>query len=760
MDSREHTFLLLALLPPMLLLLQVNIANSFQQERDNLTNQIKGESHRPLHRFKRRWIITTLELEEEDPGPFPKLVGELFNNMSDSMSLLYLISGPGVDEYPEIGLFSIEDHKNGKIYVHRPIDRETTSSFMVRFDVVDRSTGDVVDKSLFFSIRVSDVNDHAPQFLEEKLSITVKESQEADLPIFQMLTVDLDQKNTPNSQVLYSLVSQTPLLKESSFLIDQRSGKIQLSGCLDYETAPLFTLLIRARDLGKPPLSSTATVHVHVQDDNNHRPVFTQDSYKLQIPEGQVSPGVLRLPVRDQDSPFTSAWRAKFNISKGDEDRHFDISTDPETNEGILSVVKPLDYESLPARKLVISVENEAQLFSCEGGKLRKAVETRVSVTVNVEVMDINDPPAFHPGTLVVSGQEGGSPGLLLGMFNATDPDRISSHISYKLVHDPENWVTVDENSGAVTTRKQTDRESPHVKDSFYTIVVHAIDDGLPPQTGTGTLMLHLSDVNDHAPSLRQPLLQVCASAGRTSLRIDAVDPDLEPNADPFTFELDDADGTWELGKNWGRSVELLMVRSLPSGNYSVPLRIGDQQGLSQKQTVYVRVCSCPGGVTCAQLAANTAGVGLPMGMLIPVCVAFLVLAVALLSLLRCYFAFEAKKSSHWIRSDDTGVQTLIMYNQESKAVSTQVCTGVGDPTVVLQVNTAVGGARPGAKDVNEKPPLMADTSGLLHAAVEILFLHAYICDTDTFCEIERKADFAGGGWRVEVGAEQEGGSK
>lgn len=62
--------------------------------------------------------------------------------------------------------------------------------------------------------------------------------------------------------------------------------------------------------------------------------------YQIQVPEGRVSPGVLRLPVQDRDSPFTSAWRTKFNISDGNEEGHFDISTDPETNEGILNVIK------------------------------------------------------------------------------------------------------------------------------------------------------------------------------------------------------------------------------------------------------------------------------------------------------------------------------------------------------------------------------------------------------------------------------------
>lgn len=54
-------------------------------------------------------------------------------------------------------------------------------------------------------------------------------------PILQMLTVDSDEENTPNSQVLYFLISQTPLLKESGFEINRESGEIRLLGCLDYE---------------------------------------------------------------------------------------------------------------------------------------------------------------------------------------------------------------------------------------------------------------------------------------------------------------------------------------------------------------------------------------------------------------------------------------------------------------------------------------------------------------------------------------------
>lgn len=41
----------------------------------------------------------------------------------------------------------------------------------------------------------------------------------------------------------------------------------------------------------------------------------------------------------DEDSPNSPAWRAKYTI-QGDEGEHFKIETDPDTNDGILTVIK------------------------------------------------------------------------------------------------------------------------------------------------------------------------------------------------------------------------------------------------------------------------------------------------------------------------------------------------------------------------------------------------------------------------------------
>lgn len=65
------------------------------------------------------------------------------------------------------------------------------------------------------------------------------------------------------------------------------------------------------------------------------------------------------------------------------------------------------------------------------------------------------------------------------------------------------------------------------------------------------------------------------------------------------------------------------MRRSLPPGDYLVPLFIGDRQGLAQKQTVHVRICSCPSGSDCEEHSDP----GLLCWALSPVCAAVMALS-------------------------------------------------------------------------------------------------------------------------------------
>lgn len=71
---------------------------------------------------------------------------------------------------------------------------------------------------------------------------------------------------------------------------------------------------------------------------------------------------------------------------------------------------------------------------------------------------------------------------------------------------------------------------------------------GDPPMTGTGTLIIHVTDQNDNVPVLTSTLLQMCYSEEETGANISAVDQDLPPFSYPFHYEiLGDVRGKWKI---------------------------------------------------------------------------------------------------------------------------------------------------------------------------------------------------------------------
>ncbi|XP_062360950.1 cadherin-like protein 26 [Cinclus cinclus] len=626
----------------------------------------QSDSLQPLKRTKRAWIITTINVQEEDKGPFPKYAGQLFNNRSFNKSVKYLISGPGVDEAPEIGLFSIKDAANGEVYVHRSIDRERTPVFQIRFDVESRKSGELLDSPIFFRIKVQDINDNAPEFSMEEYGTTIRENQSKDEPVIQVTAQDKDEAGTVNSRVSYSISMQIPSPDGPTFNIDPTTGSIFLSGCLDYKTAKSFYLLIKASDHGSPQLSSTATVTVAVEDANNHLPVFTSDNYHLQISAGEEHPAVLRLQVEDKDFPNTPAWRAKYKITKGNEKEQFSIETDPVTNEGILSVIKPLSYEGDPEMRLVISVANEEPFFWCKNGIVTISDLESTNTAVNIEVLQAQRAPRFHPPILIVQKEDSMKPGRVFRKYPATCPDDVPNKIKYELAHDPDGWLSVDENSGVLTVVKEFDRESPSLNNSLYTIIVHATDHGEPPQTGTGTILLYLSDINDHMPALVAPASDVCDKKEGTALIVEAKPALAHSHSGPFTFELaedsEDVKRNWTLGRNFGQSVELLMLRSLPQGSYLVPIIIQDRQGFSTRQNQHIRLCFCPDGHTFSSIV-----------------------------LCQCYRSGAKIKA---IAPPQEGEQTLINYSEESKSSFSEagldITRGVTPTTVSMEAGKEV----------------------------------------------------------------------
>ncbi|XP_060545532.1 cadherin-like protein 26 [Pantherophis guttatus] len=641
-------------------LLAVLVIHNFHYTLSNF----KGYNQHPLNSFhsspSKKWTKDFFIDIIEEKVASTELIGRVLNDVAQKGPVTYSMH---VDGNPNVTVFSIRG-TCGDVYVHHPIDREKTPSFSLTFDVRSTTNNERLANPLNVIIHIQDINDNAPQFSQREFNIIIKGNYHKGQHFYRMTAFDSDQKGTANSEVVYFLISQMPQLKLPLFNIDSSTGSMSITQCLDYEANRKFRVLIMASDLGSPPMSSTATVNIDVEDSNYNLPVFTQKHYDAGVPEGTSGINILRLKVEDKDSPNTRAWKAKYTIRTGNERGNFVVFTDSLTNEGILQVAKPLVYGSLSVRRLVIVVENELPFFLCEGGLQPPFSE--VSVNINITIR--NYAPQFIPPFLHFKYQEGVKGGTTLVKYIAHDSDTAQDKIRYKIGFDPSGWLKISEYYGIVTIAKTLGREYLFLN---KTILIHAIDDGIPPLTGTGTIQLYISP----SKLIAVQNLTICEGKGLGPFRITSEVEDYNPYAGSLTFQLEDAlEGSqnfWRLGESSGNSVQLFMLKNHSPGDYLVPLRIRDLQGVFRQQTLNVQVCSCLDGIKCditnmAIVEPSTLPLGGVIGIIV---IIFLLLICDGLSILLLYFCIVKVKKKPTFIPYELGNQSLIDYKEESEPV-------------------------------------------------------------------------------------------
>ncbi|XP_035499162.2 cadherin-13 isoform X2 [Scophthalmus maximus] len=551
------------------------------------------------NRHKRSLLVPPMIVTENQRAPFPRLIGRSHVILSDrSENHIFRLTGPGADQDPR-GLFII-DIDTGEVSVSRSLDREAIDSYELEVSTTDFA-GNLVDGPALLLITVIDQNDNRPIFKETRYTGEVLEGSPTGTTVMRMTALDADDPATDNAALRYNIIRQSPdKPSPNMFYIDAERGDIVTvisPALLDRETLPTTTyeLEIVAKDMAgsEVGLTGTATATITITDKNDHAPEFTHPLFEASVNEGSTGV-VVNLTVDDRDDPATEAWRAIYSISNGDPTQSFEIHTNPDNNEGMLSVVKPLDYEAKKFHTLLIKVENEDPLVPDVG------YGPSSTATVHVSVLDVNEGPVFFPDPLVVTRMENVPVGSFVASLNATDPDILQMQsIRYAVLRDPAGWLSVNPVRGTVNTSAPLDRESPYVHDNRYTAVFIATDNGYPAATGTGTLVIYLEDYNDNAPYVVPSVAQVCEDAHDMNVAIvGGWDKDLPPNGAPFKIELGKQPGldkTWKVARVNSTHSQIMILHSLKKANYQLPLIITDSgvPPLSNSTEVKVQVCVC-----------------------------------------------------------------------------------------------------------------------------------------------------------------------
>ncbi|XP_028823747.1 cadherin-7-like isoform X2 [Denticeps clupeoides] len=485
--------------------------------------------------------------------------------------------------------------------------------------------------------------------------------------VVQVTATDADDPTYGNSaRVIYSIVQGQPY-----FSVEPRTGVVRTAlPNMDRETRDQYVLVIQAKDMvgQMGGLSGTTSVTVLLTDVNDNPPRFSRKSYKHAVPESlPVASVVAKLKAADADDGPNAEM--DYRIVDGDGPGVFNITTDEETQEGLIVLQKPLDFETKNSFTLKVEATNrniDPQFLTF--GPFSD------TAAVHVTVEDVNEPPVFSTPLSRMVVSEAAKVGTVIGSVSAHDPDSTSSSIRYSIDRntDLERFFNVDATSGVISTAKALDREV----NSMHNITVFAMESQDPTQVGRGVALITVMDINDNAPMFAidyETRLCENTAPGQVIQTISAVDKDEPTSGHRFDFSLAlPASGNlnFTLRDNKDNTASLLTKRGgfrrREQALYRLPVLIVDSgtPALSSTNTLSVRVCDCDANGE--PQACGAVAYSLPAGLSTGALLAILGCILTLLVLVLLIVTMRRRKKEPLILDDERDVrENIVRYDDE-----------------------------------------------------------------------------------------------
>uniref|UniRef100_A0A672J7S9 Cadherin 7 n=1 Tax=Salarias fasciatus TaxID=181472 RepID=A0A672J7S9_SALFA len=571
-----------------------------------------------LHRQKRSWVWNQFFVLEEYTGNEPLYVGKLHSDVDKGDGKVkYVLSGEGATS-----IFTI-DENTGDIHATKRLDREAQAYYTLQAQAVDRITNLPVEPRSEFVVKVQDINDNEPKFIDGPYLAGVPEMSPLGTMVVQVAATDADDPTYGNSaRVVYSIIHGQPY-----FSVEPKTGVIRTAlSNMDRETRDQYVLVIQAKDMvgQMGGLSGTTSVTVTLTDVNDNPPRFTHKSYQYTVLESlPVQSVVARIKAADAD--IGSNAEMDYRIMDGDAPGQFNITTDENTQEGMIILLKPLDFETKSSFSLRIEATNrniDSNFLSLG------SFSDTTSVKVTVE--DVNEPPVFSKALSELVVSEDAKVGTSIGRVSAHDPDTSNNAIRFSIDRntDLERFFNVDALSGVISTAKPLDREA----NSVHNLTIFAIESQDPTQIGRGVALVTVQDINDNAPVFAidyETLLCENAMPGQVIQTISAVDKDEPLRGHRFYFALAApvaGNPNFTLRDNKDNTASILTKRDgfrrRQQPVYRLPVLIVDSgsPALSSTNTLLVRVCDCDSdGVALSCGAVAYTATGLSTGALLAI---------------------------------------------------------------------------------------------------------------------------------------------
>ncbi|KAG8512420.1 Protocadherin-10 [Galemys pyrenaicus] len=442
------------------------------------------------------------------------------------------------------------------------------------------------------TIRVLDSNDNVPAFDQPVYTVSLPENSPPGTLVIQLNATDPDEGQ--NGEVVYSFSSHISPRARELFGLAPRTGRLEVSGELDYEESPVYQVYVQAKDLGPNAVPAHCKVLVRVLDANDNAPEITFSTVKEAVSEGAAPGTVVALfSVTDRDSEENGQVQcellgdAPFRL-KSSFKNYYTIVTEA-----------PLDREAGDSYTLTVVARDRGE----------PALAT--SKSIQVRVSDVNDnAPRFSQPVYDVYVTENNVPGAYIYAVSASDRDEgANAQLAYSILEcqiqgmSVFTYVSINSENGYLYALRSFDYEQ--LKD--FSFQVEARDAGSPQAlAGNATVNILIVDQNDNAPALVAPLpgrngtparevLPRSAEPGYLLTRVAAVDADDGENA-RLTYSIVRGNDMNLFRMDW-RTGELRTARRVPAKRdpqrpYELVIEVRDhgQPPLSSTATLVVRL--------------------------------------------------------------------------------------------------------------------------------------------------------------------------
>ncbi|KAM3679517.1 cadherin-12 isoform 2-T2 [Ammospiza maritima maritima] len=573
-------------------------------------------------RVKRGWVWNQFFVLEEYMGSEPQYVGKLHSDLDKGVgSVKYTLSGDGAGT-----VFTI-DETTGDIHAIRSLDREEKPFYTLRAQAVDVDTKKPLEPESEFIIKVQDINDNEPKFLDGPYVASVPE----------MSPVGVIRTALPN---------------------------------MDREVKEQYQVLIQAKDMGGQlgGLAGTTTVNITLTDVNDNPPRFPKSIFHLKVPEtSHVGSAIGRIRAVDPD--FGKNAEIEYNIVPGDGGNLFDITTDEYTQEGVIKLKKPLDFETKKAYTFKVEASNLHL-----DHRFHSVGPFKDTATVKINVLDMDEPPVFSKPMYTMEVYEDTPVGTIIGAVTAQDLDAGSSSVRYFMdwKNDVDSYFTIDATEGTIATNELLDREST----AQYNLSIIASKVSNPPLTSKVNVIINVLDVNEFPPEISVPYeTSVCENAkpGQVIQTITAADKDLSPAGQRFSFKLsseasnkpnftvhdyrNNTAGIETRRNGYSRRQQELYFLPIVIEDSSYPVQ-------SSTNTLTIRVCRCDSDGTIQ--SCNVEAIFLPVGLSTGALIAILLCIVILLVIVVLYVALRRQKKKDTLMTSKEDIRdNVIHYDDE-----------------------------------------------------------------------------------------------